>query len=154
MIYSICKMSGPTEGPNPNGEKYFTPLSAPGCKNGPPLLGVSKSTNTNAFKYIMAEEVHHRKLAKSYYILDQTYPVPTSFLLLRKALHTSHFEIAFSQPFAGLDQLHHIQKLFPGHDRKRHPGDDPGPEAVHLVCTSQLHRPGATRGCKECGRMV
>lgn len=75
-------------------------------------------------------------------------------LTLRKALRSSHFNITFGEPFTGLDQLHHIQKLLPGHDRERHPGDDPWPEAVHLVGTSQLHRPGTARGCEEGGRLV
>ena len=59
------------------------------------------------------------------------------------AFGLSSFDIALGQPARRLDQLHDVDELLGGHDRTRHAGNDPRPEAVHLVGARQLERAGA-----------
>lgn len=60
--------------------------------------------------------------------------------LARQALGPAGADVALGQPAAGLDELDDVDDLLEGHDGEADAGEDPGPEAVHLVGARELER--------------
>lgn len=60
--------------------------------------------------------------------------------------------VALRQPPAGIDQLHHVDKLLEQHDGRRDAGNHPRPVAIDFVGARQLERTGAPGAGEEAGR--
>ncbi len=67
-------------------------------------------------------------------------------LLLRcEPLRPPGLNITLGQPPAGLNELDHVDDLLQRHDRETDTGDDPWPEAVHLVGSCELEGASTVR---------
>lgn len=68
------------------------------------------------------------------------------------AVGTAVLAITLCEPAARVDQLDNVDKLLEQHDRGSDASDDPGPEAVDLVCAGHLERTGTPRAGKKTAR--
>lgn len=66
-------------------------------------------------------------------------------LLPGQALRLPHGEIALSEPFARLDNLHNVDELLHSHNGEADGSKDPGPEGIHLVRARKLESCRAVR---------
>lgn len=69
--------------------------------------------------------------------------------LPRQPLRLTHSNIAFGQPLARLHDLDDVDELLEEHDGEADAGQNPRPEAVHLVSAGQLEGGGAVGAGEE-----
>lgn len=62
---------------------------------------------------------------------------------------TTSLKVTLGHPLAGINHLDDVDKLLERHDRGRNTGDDPRPEAIDLVRTSQLKSAGTPRAGEQ-----
>jgi len=72
-------------------------------------------------------------------LLPSFLPWVRSLVLLANLLGLALGHVTLSDPFRGLDKLHHINDLLAEHDGEGDCGEDPGDGAVHFIGTCCLH---------------
>lgn len=77
--------------------------------------------------------------------MDQGIPGHLSLLGLRpgKTLRLASLNVDIGKALAGVDELDNVDNLLAKHDGEANSSNDPGPERIHLVGTSEFKSSGA-----------